>query len=53
MDYISGWGSTAVLLTAAPSEQVDHQTQLDYDAVWVGDKVEPFVTNYDLFGERI
>ncbi|XP_065912106.1 gamma-tubulin complex component 6-like isoform X2 [Dysidea avara] len=34
----------------APSEEVDHQSQLDYyDTVWVGDKVEPFVTNYDLF----
>jgi len=49
-----GWGNITLILIAIPSEQVDHQSQLYYyDAVWVGDKVEPFVTNYDLFGERV
>ena len=47
-------GQYCYLLIAAPSEEVDHQSQLDYyDTVWVGDKVEPFVTNYDLFGEKV
>lgn len=37
---------------AASPDQTHHTKQLEYDYPWLDeDKVEPFISNYDMFGE--